>query len=228
VTCSLHEWSATSDHFYRVAHGPNAWQFADWANAGEDGTFGNRWDDPLGVYRVLYASHQRRGTFYETLSRFRPDPFVVAGLAEIDGNDEVWPPGHVPMSWLSKRVMGEAVLTGFFAAVGDSNSLDYLRDAMAASLLRYKLNELDAATIRFGVPRRFTQEISRHVFECTTVDEKRAFDGIFYLSRLGDDLENLAVFEPAEFVEVRSEAIDEHDQDLQHVLRRYGLTFYDE
>ena len=39
--------------------------------AGPDGTFGNRFDDPEGIYRVLYASSQRLGCYLEALAQFR-------------------------------------------------------------------------------------------------------------------------------------------------------------
>lgn len=54
---------------------------------GQIGTFGNRWDDPLGSYRVLYASSRRLGAFVETLASFRPDLLALAGLEAIEGDD---------------------------------------------------------------------------------------------------------------------------------------------
>jgi hypothetical protein len=33
---------------YRLARQPDAWSWPDWAYAGPDGTFGNRYDDPQG------------------------------------------------------------------------------------------------------------------------------------------------------------------------------------
>jgi len=62
------QWS-----IYRVARRPDAWAWPEWASAHEDGTFGSRYDDPRGEYRVLYASSQREGAFAETLARFRVD-----------------------------------------------------------------------------------------------------------------------------------------------------------
>jgi len=59
----------------------------DWASAGPNGTFGNRFDDPDATYRVLYASSQKLGCFLETLAPFRLDPKVMAELAV---PDEVW------------------------------------------------------------------------------------------------------------------------------------------
>ena len=58
---------------YRVGRQPDPWAWPDWSQASPDGTFGNRWDDPLAIYRVLYASSQALGALVETLSRFRPD-----------------------------------------------------------------------------------------------------------------------------------------------------------
>ena len=52
---------------YRLGRKPDPWSVPDWASAGPDGTFGNRFDDPEGIYRVLYASSQRLGCFLETL-----------------------------------------------------------------------------------------------------------------------------------------------------------------
>jgi hypothetical protein len=33
---------------YRVGRRPDAWAWPDWIYAHDDGTFGNRFDDPLG------------------------------------------------------------------------------------------------------------------------------------------------------------------------------------
>jgi hypothetical protein len=67
-----------SGNLYRVSRGADAWAWPAWAYAGEDGTFGNRFDDPAGEYRVLYASSPRVGAFLETLARYRTDPAIVA------------------------------------------------------------------------------------------------------------------------------------------------------
>ena len=62
---------------YRLGRKPDPWSVPDWASAGPDGTFGNRFDDPEGMYRVLYASSQRLGCFLETLARFRVDVKLI-------------------------------------------------------------------------------------------------------------------------------------------------------
>jgi hypothetical protein len=76
-----------------VGRKPSAWKPLDWAYAGEDGTFGNRFDDPEKLYRVLYASAVRFGCFLETLARFRKDPSLSAELSEIEGDNDFTPLG---------------------------------------------------------------------------------------------------------------------------------------
>jgi hypothetical protein len=46
---------------HRIGRRPDPWELPPWAYAGDDGTFGNRYDDPRGEYRVLYASSERVG-----------------------------------------------------------------------------------------------------------------------------------------------------------------------
>jgi predicted dehydrogenase len=66
---------------FRLGRPPDPWEPPDWSRAHGDGTFGNRFDDPTGYYRVLYASSQRLSCFIETLAAFDP----MSLLAELDG-----------------------------------------------------------------------------------------------------------------------------------------------
>jgi len=54
----------------RVSRGAEAWAWPAWAYAGEYHTFGNRFDDAAGEYRVLFATSQRVWAFVETFSRY--------------------------------------------------------------------------------------------------------------------------------------------------------------
>lgn len=223
MSCDLE--AAAPRRVYRVARRPDPWTYPDWASAGEDGTFGNRFDDPESSYRVLYACSQRLGAFVEVLARFRPDPAVVAGLAEIEGDDpsEGLAPGSVPRSWVEERLVGEGTLDGVYADIGHSRSLAHLRRALAARVVHYGLEDLDAAAIRLRAPRRFTQEVSRFVYQCSDERGKRQFDGIRYRSRLGDEFENWALFEPARPVHTRVSPIDPEDPDLRAAMERLGI-----
>ena len=213
---------------YRVGRSPDPWAWPDWAYAAADGTFGNRWDDPLGSYRVLYACSQRVGAFVETLARFRPDLTVVAALAEIEGEDDAPPVGAVPRSWPTTRLSGEAIMSGRFADVGDASSLTTLRIALAKSAIHHRLVDVEGATIRLSAPRAFTQEVSRFVYEWT--DAGSPFAGIRYLSRLGNEFVNWAIFEPSTIAASPLEhttnlAIAMDDPDLAEALRILGLRF---
>ena len=211
---------------YRIGRAPDPWTWPDWRHA-TDGTFGNRYDDPQGQYRVLYASSQRAGAFIETLARFRPDPAVVAESIGEDPRDRghaTVPPGRVPRSWATDRRIGTARLNGRFCDIGHSASLAHLRSALAHRLVHYELDDLDAAALRLRAPRGFTQELSRLVFERSDEGE-RAFDGIRYRSRLGDDIDNWAIFEPAQLHDTTSEPISADHSDLVMVVDLFHLTF---
>lgn len=209
---------------YRVGRRPDPWAWPEWSYAARDGTFGNRWDDPEGSYRVLYACSQRVGAFIETLAPFRTDLNVIAELANIDGLDDRPAAGIVPRTWVESRLIGQARLAGRFADVGDVGSLASLRGMMAGRALYYGLQDIDAAAIRLSAPRGFTQEISRVVY----ASNDPTFGGISYLSRFGDGLTNWAIFEPGPEVEppvtsMCAEEISAHDPDLVQALDLLGV-----
>ena len=214
---------------YRLGRQPDPWEWPDWTYARDDGTFGNRYDDPAGQYRVLYASTQRQATFRECLARFRPDISVLR--AKIEEDDDAAPPtqpaGHLKRSWLSRRMMGSATIAGAYCDIGHSDSVQHLRDALAARILHHGLDDLDAGDLRMRAPRRLTQEISRYVFSQTGADGSAAFRGIQYASRLGDNLANWAIFEPNEPTALVHAEITEDDHDLQAVLEDYNLQLVD-
>lgn len=215
---------------YRIARAPDPWAWPDWANAGSDGTFGNRWDDVQGVYRVLYASSSRLGAFMEVLARFQPDLHVLAELSEIDseGSEDVEAPGELDASWLSTRCIGVAAVHGEYVDVGHSDSLAAFRQALAGRVVHHALPDLDAATMRLSAPRRFTQEVSRYVYERTGPEGRRRYAGIAYRSRLGDEFQNWALFEPADgrtlwAEEPRALRLERDDPDLHRALELLGV-----
>lgn len=217
---------------YRLGRGPDPWAWPDWAFAKPDNTFGNRWDDPEGTYRVLYGCSQRLGVFIETLARFRPDAAIIATLDAIvdepaDDDPVALRPGEVPRSWLNNRRIGEGSVDGDFVDVGHSATLAWLHRRMALRLVHYGLTELDAAVVRSAAPRRLTQEISRTIYELNA-GARRRYAGIAYRSRLGDEFENWAVFEPAELWSRLPRNLLADDGDLATALERLGLTLVDD
>ena len=122
---------------YRLGRKSDPWAAPDWASAGHDGTFGNRFDDPDATYRVLYASSQRLGCFLETLARFRVDLKLVAELAEIAGDADHVPLGEVPIEWIDMRIMGVATADGDFADICSSEWISRLRISLAVHLDKF-------------------------------------------------------------------------------------------
>lgn len=205
---------------YRLGRRPDPWTWPDWRYAGPDGTFGNRFDDAQGIYRVLYASTHRLATFLEYLAPFRPDPAVLAEYAAIEGaeeNQESPRGGEVPIEWVDGRCVGSAALAGDDVELGHHETLAVLRQVLSGRLVHYGVAELDAATIRITTPRALTQEISRQVFE-GSADGARRWNGISYMSKYGDDLENWAVFEPAAPTNVGVDVVGPRGLDLASVL----------
>lgn len=212
----------------RIGRLPDPWAWPPWEAQRSDNTFGNRWDDPEGMYRVVYACTQLEGAYVEVLSRFRPDPVVVAELAAIEGPSGEYVVGVIPASWLAARAIGEATLTGVYAAVGHARSLAYLRTVMAPRLIHHDIADLDAAAIRISAPRRFTQEISNHTYKLSLPDGTPRFAGIEYESRFGDNYQNWAIFERPGQDPIRDplfRPVQREDPSLKSALTVLGLEF---
>jgi len=202
---------------HRIGRSPDPWQYPDWSRANSDRTFGNRFDDPNGEYRVLYASSARLGCFLETLARYRPDVALLADLQNITGDDDFVFPGIVPSDWLDARILGTADAHGTFADIASGEWISRLRHRLARALIELGIPDFDASVLQRSAPRILTQRISEFVYG-------ERFDGIRYLSKYGHDIENWALFEPAELTSTRHGYIQPDDPDLLNALRIFGLA----
>jgi len=203
---------------YRLGRRPNAWQPPEWFLAHSDGTFGNRFDDPQGYYRVLYASSQRLAYFVETLARFRPDLSLLAELEAIEGENDFTALATLPRDWLTVRTMGSAEIDGVFADIYDIAWVSQLRRTLAGEALRLGMKDIDLSSLERAEPRRLTQLASREAYLLS-------FAGIFYRSRYGQTLENWAIFEPFPLQRAGSKEFHEDDPDLLEALRLHGISF---
>ena len=202
---------------FRLGRKPDPWTPPDWSRAQPDGTFGNRFDDPQGNYRVLYAATQRVSCFVETLARFRLDISLIAELQAIAGEDDYVPLGTVPSDWCEPRMMGEATVTGTYAEIYGAGWVSHLRHELASECVVLGIKDLDDSVLQQGEPRRLTQLASLKVNEA-------GLDGIYYRSRYGHDLENWALFEPFEISSPEIPiAVRPDDVDLQEGCRLLGL-----
>jgi hypothetical protein len=185
---------------------------------------GNRFDDPDGFYGVLYASSIHVGCFVETLARFRKaPPKVIAEIQEIahaDADQTIF--GTVPESWFSGRRMGRArVAKKRCADIYSSEWLSCLRREIEPELIAsgvIQKGQFDLSDL-MSKNRRVSQKASSYVH--ATGD----FDGIFYQSRHGRDLDNWALFEPVRLNETSCSELHSDDAAFQKALELLDLKF---
>lgn len=201
---------------FRLARKPDPWQAPDWSRANPDGTFGNRFDDPEGYYRVLYAATQKLSCYLETLARFRADVSLLAELNEIEGENDFLPLGTVPREWCEERLLGFAHADGDYGDIYASGWIVLLRHRLAGEWVRLGVSDLDASVLQQHAPRRITQLASLEA-------RRRNFDGIYYRSRYGHDLENWALFEPFRISQEGAQPIEWEDATFLQALAMLGL-----
>ena len=165
---------------------------------------------------MLYASSQRLGCYLETLARFRVDPTLLAELAEIAGEDDFTPFGHVPSEWAEPRMLGWATHYGSYADVYGDEWIAILNRDLAAECLQLGIADLNAGVLQQTGLRALTQRASRLVYNS-------AFDGILYLSRYGPNIRNWALFEPFRINTQGAARLDLGDPDLREALAVHHL-----
>lgn len=139
--------------------------------------------------------------------------------------------GQVPTTWLEGRVLATGSLSGTFAHVSHSRSLVILRRELKDLLVKFDLPDLDASTVRVSAPREVTQRISRYVYLCVQ-EEAPQFDGVYYLSKHGDDLENWGLFErasePLGLLPAVARLLRPGHDDLERTMTHLGLTWFED
>ncbi len=208
---------------------PDPWQ---WTPC-QFGPFPGRWDDPHSIYRVLYTGASRYACLLEVLAVFRPDPALIAADEGLDADDRDHdhpgqPLGRVPADWLPTRAVGEATLSGRYVAVGEDDTLAWLRPQVVSLLVAHGLADLDGSTIRLTSPRPFTQDLSRWLYEHS--EDTDPVDGIEYESRHGNRLLLWATFEHPDdgtsshhLRSQRHAPLTHDDPDLIRAMERHGL-----
>lgn len=215
---------------WRVGYLPTPWDWVDWVHAGQDGRFGNRWDDPSGTFRVVYAASTLRGALLEILAQFRPDPLCVEGLDEIEDDDPghpTVPAGTIQRSWVDKIGYSSALLTGTFCRITHSSSVAALRPHFLQAARDEGFDDFDAALLRNVLSRTITQRVSAHLRW-----HYGDLTGIAYQSRHGDEEELWAVWEQASdgrhsaaLSQISSpRRLDDDDDDIRAVLKFLNLV----
>jgi hypothetical protein len=225
VAKSFLPFIAPAGPVYRVARRPDPWRPPDWADVGDDLTFGNRFDDAEGRFRVLYAASSPLACYLETLARYRRPPGaeqLLSALSAIkNAPDDYTPPATVPASWLPTRSLGMAVLTKRrFANVYSSEWLAYIRRNLEPmfSVRRTDGQDFDLALL-LSQRRALTRRIATLVY-------RLGYDGIYYQSRHGADLFNWALFEPFELASQTVLDLHTGDPDFLEALKRLNLILH--
>jgi len=220
---------------FRVSRDFDVFAPPDWSWAQEDGTFGNRFDDPgkyRGIpeedrFRMVYCATQQAAAFGETIARFRKSPRLVEGLRTIDDEEPFEPElegGELPEEWRLGRRLGSTQFDEglVFADFTSAEIFQILTEELAPLLVRFGLKEFDLSLIT-SRRRRVTQEAARYVYELASSGQ--VFAGIRYLSRLNPVWELWAVFHDrmVHLPEELSETVREDDPGLGEAASVLGI-----
>jgi len=201
-----------------------------------------RYDDPLGVYRTIYATSTRYEAYLAALAPFRqrPNSFEFAHAItmndpDLTGTPQAGDATALIRSWISRQFIGEASLNGQFVDLTNEKTINFLSDKFpkfSDLLKKYPINDLNAHKLTTA-PRDFTMEISRYIWELET-RAGMSFDGLSYRSRIAklsqtDDAgRRWAIFEsdltPSRaLVDRNSTGISLDDPDLIRAFSALGL-----
>ena len=195
---------------YRLGHAPDPLAWPPWEVVGR-----NRFDDPHGRFRVLYAAERRRCCFAEALAPFRSE-LPALGAA---------PPGSLPPArplptgWLANRRLGRLRLAPGqrWLDLRAVETREALRAILAPLVLGVGMADLDGAAVR-SPERRLTRAIAGWAHDA-------GFQGIVYTSRLDDRWACWAIFEGAELVPVGApRPIRRGDRDLLATAALFHLA----
>ena len=230
---------------FRVAYGPDSFAARLWQHVHDDGTFGNRFDDPSGQpdllarrevvapvrrFRVIYCATPRAGVFAETITRFRPSPQLWLGLQRIADDEPVDASllgGVVPASWRLQRLVGGTDIrqTLRFVDVMAPETRAQLTRALAPLLDRLEVTDLDLSAMMNKDLRRFSQEVARHIYEQVDETGIPRFAGSRYLSRHNPEWELWAIYhDRLRHTRHPSKSIFPDDSGLVEACRRLGLA----
>jgi len=165
---------------YRLGHrGQGSFEPPDWTYADpDDGTFGNRFDDPRALslpidkcFRIIYCASEGIGAFGETLARFRAPISLLAGLAEIHDDDEPLAeslsgaldpeyPGRmiIGADWRAQRMVSHTLLDPSlqFVDLNAAETIEHFRGPLSGAAAKLGIADIDESALLFP-HREFTR-----------------------------------------------------------------------
>jgi hypothetical protein len=185
----------------------------------------------------VYAANTRFGCYVEVLAHFRPDPELVADMANIDVEDlspvdQTLPAGEIDLTWAERRAVTSARMGGTFCDVTAAATVAALRPFFIEEAYRLGLPDFDAAALKLAHPRELTQKVASFVYEMPSPGDDNLFAGIRFASRHGDEIPMWALFERDGDVPVSrrltvltEEGISPSDPELQAAMALHGLRW---
>ena len=145
----LHSVAAPDEGVFRIGRRPDPFKPPGWELALEDGTFGNRFDDPRGRtglktdqrFRMIYCAGARAASFAETMAPFRPSLALLSELGNVrdrqgvrsslglDARDQP----VLPVDWRERRAIGHAHLASTlqFVDISHPGTIQHLRTELS-------------------------------------------------------------------------------------------------
>ncbi|MFN8635154.1 MAG: RES domain-containing protein [Chloroflexota bacterium] len=198
---------------YRVGRQPDPLVLPPFSVVGS-----NRFDDPHGMFRVLYVAERQLGCFVETLAPLRASVADIAALSRAAGAT-IRPVRRIPLDWCQERRIARLRLRAGYRWLDlrAPETCEVLRAELADLLVRLGLTDFDVSGAR-GPSRALTQHIARWAYE-------HSFAGIAYRSRFADSLDCWAVFEGDHWESVGRPAPIRRDNPSFHAAAQLlGLT----
>jgi hypothetical protein len=110
-------------------------------------------------------------------------------LAAIKGEDDFQPIGYISTDWFNDRYIGRAHVKGRYADLYTAEWVSQLLPHLQPECIELGLPGFDLSVLMQAQKRIITQMASNYI------NGLGSFDGIYYASRYGRDLENWALFE---------------------------------
>lgn len=183
-----------------------------------------RFDSSNGEFNTLYCAHRPLICFLETMQCFRSGMPGRQGLSLIldQPDEEVTGLEGTGSSLISDewRTSRELLQITFnknaeFLDLMHHETIQFLRSQKSIISLMPSGEDFDLSTVT-GAQRGITQEIAN-------IAHNNSFNGIYYTSRFGANLECYAVFDNVQVKPVQRIEINTLDEDYQEALRIFSL-----
>lgn len=164
-----------------------------------------RFEDPRGVFGVLYCGSSDEAAYGDDIAQYRPRERKGRTLRDLLTDyfgagepDPVEPvPGELPSSYFENRVV-ETILPrddAVFVDLDAPDTLASLDERLGEVLAEHGLSRFDRGVV-MGPSRRVTGAIARYFFSLSQHPGFGSLIGLRYTSRFADDWERWAIWNP--------------------------------